>query len=916
MQNLGTKDQATFRSIVRFYETKQYKKGIKAADTILKKNPDHGETLCMKGLALSCLPDKKEEAYELVKKGLTKDLKSHVCWHVLGLLHRQDRNYTDSMKCYTRALANDPTNLQILRDLAVLQIHSRDLPGFAETRRKLAVQKSNNRQNWMGYAIAEHMNKNYEMAKAILESAEQTFKDDTTITAYEASEVAMYKIMLLEESGQLSQALALMNLEEKRITDKFGLLEVKGRLLLYLRRFEEARAVWKKLVGINPEQHAHVLCLLACEERFHGFWPPPPPPGFGDRQANEVSFHRSLHENGCGVWGWLLPAHCYRGTEGASVAAQRRDLVMIGQRRRKNRGDAYQPVRPLTEEEQDQLTEWFTDLTDDHPRSDTLRRLPLYFLSGTRLGRRLDQYLRPKLRKGVPALFRLVKPLYFVPGSGMVELMGALLAHYEDQLVKTGTFGDVPKEAGGGPCTTEEKEKPIAVLFTWALAAQHADFVGETDKALEHIGKAMAHTPTMVELHVFKGKILKHAGALQESYDAFEAARNMDLADRYLNVSACKAMLRCDKMDEAKTTALAFSAEPDSPQRSNLHDMQCAWWECYLGRSFKRQEKIGQCLRQSHHTVKHFQDFVEDQYDFHTYCLRKGTLRSYVQFLRVQDGIYSHKFFRRAAKDAIRTYVALHDKPLEEDKPAEVEMTAAEKKKAKQQQRKAEQKKAAQEEKEKKDGKKKEEDPLGVELLAKPPLEEALKLVEILMTHAALDVHTYVLAYQVDSRRGKVLRCARALLRLLTLVQEDRFHPKLAPLVASFALSVVPKAELSGSVQSVLLSAVGPLFGKETLSGKDEIVSLGKQHVEEAVAAITKTVTSPKQVIAAMQCLEAAERTAEAQTLADQCTVTPDMPLKDLEALVAHVSAQYPSVAAGVKSKCAAAFPRAEVFSA
>jgi hypothetical protein len=33
---------------VKLYETKQYKKAIKAADQILKKFPDHGETLAMK----------------------------------------------------------------------------------------------------------------------------------------------------------------------------------------------------------------------------------------------------------------------------------------------------------------------------------------------------------------------------------------------------------------------------------------------------------------------------------------------------------------------------------------------------------------------------------------------------------------------------------------------------------------------------------------------------------------------------------------------------------------------------------------------------------------------------------------------------------------------------------------------------
>ncbi len=82
-QPLPTKEAALFRQLVKFYETKQYKKAIKAADQILKKSPEHGETLAMKGLTLNYM-DRKEEAYELVRRGLKADLKSHVCWHVYG----------------------------------------------------------------------------------------------------------------------------------------------------------------------------------------------------------------------------------------------------------------------------------------------------------------------------------------------------------------------------------------------------------------------------------------------------------------------------------------------------------------------------------------------------------------------------------------------------------------------------------------------------------------------------------------------------------------------------------------------------------------------------------------------------------------------------------------------------------------
>lgn len=44
----------------------------------LSAPPPPAETLAMKGLTLNCL-GKKEEAYDLVRRGLRNDLKSHVC---------------------------------------------------------------------------------------------------------------------------------------------------------------------------------------------------------------------------------------------------------------------------------------------------------------------------------------------------------------------------------------------------------------------------------------------------------------------------------------------------------------------------------------------------------------------------------------------------------------------------------------------------------------------------------------------------------------------------------------------------------------------------------------------------------------------------------------------------------------------
>lgn len=81
---LPKKESDLFKGVVKSYEAKQYKKATKQADSILKKFPNHGETLAMKGLTLNCM-SKREEAHALVKKGLMNDMRyvrienSYIC---------------------------------------------------------------------------------------------------------------------------------------------------------------------------------------------------------------------------------------------------------------------------------------------------------------------------------------------------------------------------------------------------------------------------------------------------------------------------------------------------------------------------------------------------------------------------------------------------------------------------------------------------------------------------------------------------------------------------------------------------------------------------------------------------------------------------------------------------------------------
>lgn len=411
------------------------------------------------------------------------------------------------------------------------------------------------------------------------------------------------------------------------------------------------------------------------------------------------------------------------------------------------------------------------DLFTQYPRSKAIEHLILQHAEGESFKIKVEASLQNGLRKGIPSLFASMKRYY--ADAEKKRIIEELVAGYLASLEKNGAFG-----------ADSAKEPPTALLWTLYYVAKQHDFHKENEKALEAINKAIAHTPTVVELYMTKGRILKHAGQVQEASKIMNEAREMDLQDRFINSKCAKYLLRAGHIDEAERVLGLFTRK-DVATVQDLTDMQCQWFMTEEGNAYLRKKDYGKALKRFHTLEKFYIDYFDDQFDFHSYCLRKLTLRAYVSALRWEDKLRAHPFYLKAAKGAVEAYLALADKPKENTEIDEANMTEAEKKKARNKARKAalkaqqdaEAKKVQIKEeaaKHKHDKKPVDEDPEGEKYLnTEKPLEDALQFVKPLELLAPNNVEVHALGFDIYIRQQKYLLAAKSLSKIAKIDKSD-----------------------------------------------------------------------------------------------------------------------------------------------
>ena len=632
--SLPKREGDLFNAALIEYENRRFKDALTSIEKILKKYPKHGETLCMKGLVVRHVElkatrketeeERRMRAHDLVSRGVKNHVGSHVCWHVYGLLHKADRNYKEASKCYSQALKIYPGNWLVWRDLAQARLMSRELNEYVDARKKMFELKmgqpgSSDRANQI--VIGLYASEKWEECLEMLNEFEK----------YEKLDVNRRNGELLAKK---------MDVPEPSYEDKFQeseMLLLKAAVLEKAEKLDECIELLenKKRNIVDDVARLSQLCRLKIAKGDLTGAKDIAEKSLINRIPDNEKFHELMHE---------------------SMQLKESKFVSL-----------VDPPMKRNEEDVARLKTLYDALQTKHAKSSVCKRYPLQIVNDSNeFDSLLAKYIQKPLKKGVPSLFADISSLY----GGIHDeekSIGKVLKAAAESLKKSGKFPNAP-EAEAKPKETYR--------YALNMLAMHYAKIGNFDEALKCIDEAIDtkdenndEREKVLEFHLNKSRILKRAGDLEGAYEESEIARNMDLADRYINSISVKRAFQCGKFREAERLATLFTRDAEN-YKTNLFDMQCNWYAYEAGHSHEKFEKnVGRALKYYREIRTHCEQVIEDQIDFHRYCVNvKRTLRSFLDTMKMCDNIYASEWFKKAARRAILICVDMHDDPVEKKK--------------------------------------------------------------------------------------------------------------------------------------------------------------------------------------------------------------------------------------------------------
>jgi peptide alpha-N-acetyltransferase len=449
--------------------------------------------------------------------------------------------------------------------------------------------------------VANYIGKQYSVAFDIIARFLESPTDK--IDPYNEGELMLFQNKCLEQQNSFKEAILHIEKIEPLISDKLTMRVKLAELMVFSKRFHEAKVRWSTLVSEEGENY-----------RFHT---------------------------------GLQTAYLELDVE------QSKDMFALKQM------ELPCTVLNLGDSQLDTLTQLYQ--SEKFAKSRAARKIILTLVRGEELREALEKHLKKNMRDGVPALYQDVCSLIrqsdplncsrivYVkePVDFKVHPVTVIASEIVDRLIcnlrANGTFESVltpasavtpaavPEtntEADGTSTSTSTSsgasvvENPSALLWCLFLRSHLSELSGDYPAALAAIDECITHTPTALDMLSKKAHLLKKMGAFIEASEVMEYCRTLDLQDRFLNNKATKYLLRADNVPQAMETIAIFTKHEGDPLRT-LYELQCNWFELEAAEAHARRKQWGPALKMFYAVQSHFQLYLEDMFDFHGFCLRK-----------------------------------------------------------------------------------------------------------------------------------------------------------------------------------------------------------------------------------------------------------------------------------------------------